>query len=318
MVAGYFSFSQQKGKWQYQIGIRGEQSVIKGKSTDLRNTVLRYPDTAYFNFFPTAFVRYSVNGNHSIGWNAGRRINRPSYQDLNPFEYIYDAYTKERGNPYLQPAFSYNTEINYSYKGALNISFGYSTTKNSFESISTQKGEVTEAAMYNVGKSSSLYMNVGLGMPITKWWDSYTNLSPFYKEYRGNIPAGSFNNNTLGMSWYTSHTFSFKNNWKTQLSSWGNVATLDGMYRTSWLGSVDAGVSKTFLKDRLSCRVAVTDIFNTQRWQQRVALGDVNFNYYRKWESQRVSIQLTWKFGKTNYGKRERETGAEEANGRIK
>lgn len=316
--AAYASFSRKWRKWDYQVGIRTEQSVIKGTSVDLKKSTLNYPDTSYFNIFPTLFVRYTVNEKNSIGISAGRRINRPTYQDLNPFEYIYDNYSRERGNPYLLPEYSNNIELSYSFRGALNIALGYSHTTNSFQSISIQKGEVTEESDYNIGSNDRYYLNFSLGMPVTKCWDSYFNLSPFYKAFEGQTPAGRLDNNTWGMSWYTSHNFSLPKKWKAQISSWGNIGTLDGMYKTSWLGSIDAGVSKALLKDKLTARLSVTDIFNTQRWRQDVNFNEVQFNYTRKWESRTIRLQLTWKFGKTNYQKRDRESGAENENNRIK
>jgi hypothetical protein len=120
------------------------------------------------------------------------------------------------------------------------------------------------------------------------------------------------------MGWYTSHNFTLPKKLKVQLSSWGNIGTLDGIYKTSWLGSVDAGVSKLVLKDKLNIRISVTDIFNTQRWRQEVDFGNVNFNYNRKWESRSMRLQLTWKFGKTNYKLRDRELGAQDEINRIK
>lgn len=316
--AGYASFTQKIKKWEYQIGLRAEQSVIKGNSVDLRNSKLNYPDTTYFNFFPSAFIRYTLNDKNNFGISYGRRINRPTYQDLNPFEYIYDNYTRERGNPYLQPEFSNNFELTYSYRGALNVGFGYSHTKNSFQSISTQKGEVTEESDFNIGEEGRLYLNLNLGIPIVKWGNSYFNLSPFYKEFRGQIPAGKIDNTTWGMNWYTSHNFTLPKKWRAQLSSWGNIGTRDGIYKTSWLGSVDAGMSKSVLKDKLNIRLTVSDIFNTQRWRQEVDFGNVNFNYNRKWESRSLRLQLTWKFGKTSYKQRERELGAQDEINRIK
>lgn len=316
--AAYTSFSQKIKKWEYQIGVRAEQSVIKGKSIGLKNIQQDYPDTSYFNLFPTAFIRYTMNDKNSFGLSFGRRINRPTYQDLNPFEYIYDNYARERGNPYLLPEFSNNIELTYSYRGALNIGLGYSHTNNSFQSISTQKGEVTEATNFNIGSQERYYMNFSLGMPITKWWESYINLSPFYKEYKGELPEGKLDNTTWGMSWYSSQTFTLPKKWKAQLSSWGNIGTLDGIYKTSWLGSIDAGTSKSVLKEKLNIRLSVTDIFNTQRWKQKVDFGKVNFNYTRKWESRTVRLQLNWKLGKTNYKSRDRELGAENENNRIK
>jgi len=316
--AAYASFSQKINKWEYQFGVRAEQSVTKGRSIDLKNSRIDYPDTSYFNLFPTAFVRYTVNDKNSLGFSYGRRINRPTYQDLNPFEYIYDNYSREKGNPYLQPEFSHNFEVTYSYRGALNIGLGYSRTGNPFQSISSQKGEITEETDYNIGREKRYYLNFNLGLPVAKWLNSYFNLSPFYKEFTGEIPAGKLDNSTWGMGWYSSLTFTLPKKWRAQLSSWGNIGTLDGMYKTSWLGSVDAGLSRSVLNDKLNIRLSMTDIFNTQRWRQVVDFGNVNFNYNRKWESRSIRLQLTWKFGKTDYKQRDRELGAQQEMNRIK
>lgn len=318
VYAGYASFNQKIKKWEYQVGLRAEQSVLRGKSTDLKNVQLNYPDTAYFNLFPTSFIRYTVNDNNSIGFSYGRRINRPSFQDLNPFEYIFDNYSRERGNPYLQPEFTNTFEISYSYKGALNISFGHSRTNNLFQSITTQRGENTEATNFNIGKEYRYYVNASLGMPVKTWWYSYTNISPFHKQFSGVVPEGKLDNEALGMSWYTSQNFSLPKNFSLQLSSWGNIATEDAMSKTAWLGSVDFGAGKSMLKKKLDIRVSVTDIFNTQRWRQEVNFGRVNYNYQRKWESRNFRLQLSWKLGKTNYTARNRELGAQDSDGRIK
>ena len=62
--------------------------------------------------------------------NYGRRINRPDYEDLNPFIHFLDRYTFEQGNPNLQPQFSHNIEISHTYKGFLTTTLNYSKTTN--------------------------------------------------------------------------------------------------------------------------------------------------------------------------------------------
>ncbi len=316
--AVYASFNQKIKKWEYQLGLRAEQSVIKGKSIGLQSKQLNYPDTSYFNLFPAIFLRYTLNDKNILGLSYGRRINRPTYQDMNPFEFIYDNYSREKGNPYLLPEFSNNFEFTYSYRGALNIGAGYSQTNNFIQTIITQIGESAEATNYNIGSENRWYMNLSLGLPVTKWWNTYNNLSPHYKKFTGEIPGGKLDNTALGMNWYSSQTFTLPKKWKVQLSSWGSINTKDAMSTTSGLGSLDAGLSKSILKDKMNIRVAVTDILNTQKWQQVTDFGNVHLNYYRKWETQSVRVQLTWKFGKTNFKQRERTEGAETELNRIK
>jgi hypothetical protein len=136
--------------------------------------------------------------------------------------------------------------------------------------------------------------------------------------YKGEIAEGAINSRAFGMGWYTQQSFSLKKDWKLQLSSWGNTGTRDALFKTSWLGSIDVGVQKAWAKGKWNARLAVNDVFNTQRWQQRVQFADMQFTYHRKWESRGVSLQLNWKFGKTNYQARQRSRGNEAEEGRIK
>ena len=147
---------------------------------------------------------------------------------------------------------SNNVELNYSYSGALNVGLGYSKTSNSFQEIATLNQQITSVTNYNVGYEKRLYMNFSLGMPITKWWNNYINLSPHYKKFTGAIQQGSLDNNAWGMGWYTSQSFNLPKKIKLQVSSWGSIATRNAMSKTAWLGSVDAGVAKSVLKSTLN------------------------------------------------------------------
>ncbi|RYY61659.1 MAG: TonB-dependent receptor [Chitinophagaceae bacterium] len=318
MYAGYVSVTRIKAKWQYQLGLRGERTIIHGVNTDLAKKRLAYPDSSYFNLFPSAFLRYQVSPENSVGISYSRRLNRPGYQDLNPFEYIFDNYTRESGNPYLQPEFSQRIELSLSLGSGLNLSAGISRTTNLMESVSRQFGEVTIESDFNIGRARQAFANVSFNKQLFKWWNLYASLSPFYKKYDAALPEGIIDAGTWGMGWYANNSFSAGHGWKLQLSSWGNIATQDGLYHTSGLGSVDAAAGKTILRERLNLRLAVIDIFNTQRWKQQVDFADVHFVYQRKWESRGVRLQLTWKFGKSAYRARERSTGIEEEANRIK
>lgn len=318
IYAAYLNLKKTMGKWQMQAGIRAEATNISGRSVNLKGDINPKPDTQYLNLFPSLFVRYAINDNNSIGLNASRRINRPSYQDLNPFENIYDNYTSEKGNPFLRPSYLSNVELNYIYRGALDVTIGYSHTGSYFQTVSEQNGELTTATPYNIGTQHNWFANTSLGLPLTKWWFSYNSVNVFYNQYAGQIPEGNIDNRAWGMGWYTQQSFSLPKEWKLQLSSWGNSGTSDALFRTSWLGSVDAGVSKSWLNGKWNVRVTMYDMFNTQRWQQQVSFGNMNFTYLRKWESRGLRLQFNWKFGKTSFSARKRSTGSETEEGRIK
>ena len=95
------------------------------------------------------------------------------------------------------------------------------------------------------------------------------------------------------------------------LSSWYNSPTTEAIFRTSWLGSVDLGIKKTILESTMTFRLAIVDIFNTQRWQQSVQFANQDFVYKRKWESRGIRFQVSYNFGKTKYNARDRETNTD-------
>ena len=245
-----------------------------------------------------------------------KRINRPDYQSLNPFETIYDIYTSEKGNPYLKPQYSNNFEVKYTYRYALNIAVGYNHTKNYSQTITTQTGHQTTGTPANIGSLDNGYLNISAPLPITKWWNGYANITGFFNHYQGILPNGILNEKTFGMNYYIQQNFTLGKGWSTQVSSWFNAATKEAIFNSKSLGSLDFGVRKNILKAKGSLRLSVADIFNTQRWQQTVQFANMDFSYYRKWESRGVRLQFSWSFGKTGFKERDRATN-QDAN-RIK
>jgi iron complex outermembrane recepter protein len=316
VYAAYFNFGQKLTKFEYQLGLRVENSLVKGASTDLRKVEINNPDTNYLNIFPSLFVSYQLNKKNMFVMSFSKRINRPDYQALNPFETIYDIYTSEKGNPYLRPQYTNNVELKYSYRNAINITFGYNYTRDYSQTISRQIGQYTVATPDNIGTLSNTYAAISSPLPINKWWNGYVNVTAFKNEYKGTLPDGAIDENAVGMNYYLQHNLLLGKGWGMQLSSWFNSATTQAIFYTKWLGSVDFGVKKNILKEKASIRLTMLDIFNTQRYEQSVKYANQDFTYYRKWESRGLRLQLSWRFGKTNYQARERATN-EDAN-RIK
>ncbi len=122
----YASIKNGGKKLSWQVGLRAEHARVKGTSTDLKNRVSNKPDTSYINLFPTLYLQYKLSQNHQLGFTANRRIDRPNYQDQNPFIYSLDALNSEQGNPYLIPQFTNSVEINYTYKYASSFKINYS------------------------------------------------------------------------------------------------------------------------------------------------------------------------------------------------
>lgn len=308
VYAAYLSVGRSNKKWEYQAGLRAEQSRVKGVSEDLDNNRISKPDTTYFNLFPTLFIAFRPNEKNRIGLAAGQRINRPDYQSLNPFETIIDIYSGEKGNPFLRPEYSSNIELKYTYRNAFNLALGYNHTKDFSQNITRQTAERISSSPVNLGSRHNLYFNIASPLPITPWWDGYLSVTGFYNEFRGSLPEGELKRSTLGLNYYIQQNLRAGKGWSFQVSSWYNAPVREGIFRTRSLGSLDLGVKKSIMKDKGAIRLSMSDLLNTQRWEQDLQFAGMNLQYRRKWESRSIRLQFNWKFGQNKFETRHRET----------
>ncbi|TXT34171.1 MAG: TonB-dependent receptor [Chitinophagaceae bacterium] len=321
--AAYFSYRHNFKKFSLQTGLRGEYTSVNGTSVDLKNNLINKPDTNYLNLFPTLFLQYNLNETNQLGLSMSRRIDRPSYQDQNPFIYVLDAFNSEQGNPYLIPQFTNSVELSYTYKYATSFKIQLAKTDGYIELLTYQVGNKTILIPQNVGSRKVINFSFSTPFAPKKWWDIYVSATPFYQQYTTKLSGFDTNEQIQQQSWgfngYLSNTFSFQHNWKLDLSGWFNFQNTTTIYQSKPLGSVNIGLSKRMFKDQSTFKMTINDVFNTQRWEQTALTRNVNMQTYRKWESRNISISMSFRFGNNKIkSSRERETGANDEIGRIK
>lgn len=323
--AVYASLKQPIGrKWTAQAGLRAEHATVLGQSTSLLDQVANNkPDTSYLNLFPTAFVQYQATDKSQFSVKYGRRIGRPNYQDLNPFIYQVDPYTSQRGNPFLRPDYTQNTELSYTYKQSMTVALGYSHTTDFAADVIQQQNLVAYQTVANVGQIDAVNVSVNAPLPIKKWWNGYMYASATWNHFQGSLSPGEpFDQRAFAFQAYMQHSFTLSNQWNAQLSGFWNAPTTQTIYRIGGLGSVNMSVQKKVLNGRGNVSLLVDDILNQMRYRQTADFGNVPANrqqFYidRKWESRRVSVRFSYRFGsQTVKETRNRETGIDA--GRIK
>lgn len=321
--AAYVSVQANYQKWSFQAGLRAEQTTVNGLSTSLLNQATVKPDTAYLNLFPTLFVQYQLKENHQLGFTITKRIDRPNYQDQNPFIYQLDAFNSEQGNPYLIPQITYGAELSYTYKYATNIKVQYGVTNNYIEQLTYQVGKNTIQTPQNAGTRKMLNISISSPIPVNNWWNMYVSLSPFYQSYQVTLNGfGTIENrsqSSWGMNGYMSQNFSLGKNWNADLSGWYNFQNATTIYQSKALGSINLGISKKILKEKATIKFAISDLLNTQRWEQTATTSTLDLRTYRKWESRNIAISFSYQFGNNKIKTaRERETGSSAEMDRIK
>ncbi len=321
--AAYISVEKKWNHWQMQMGLRAENSIINGASVDLAKNRLIKPDTAYCNLFPTLFLQYSPDQSHQFGFTYGKRIDRPNYQDQNPFIYVLDAFNSEQGNPYLLPQITHSAEIRYTYKEANTIKIKYAHTDHYLEFVTYQTGNKTINIPQNVGSRQMLNINLSSSFAVAKNWNVYAYAEPFYQQYRIRLDGFGFTDairqNSWGFNGYMSHSFSFTKGWKAELTGWFNYQNTTTIYTSKPFTSMNMGISKKLMKDKATLTFSISDIFNTQRWEQTAQTRNLQLHTYRKWESSNVTIGFSYRFGNTKIkSATSRTSGAAEEMDRIK
>ena len=67
ITAGYFTFHGKHGAFDYEAGLRAEQTRVKGNQL-VSSQVF---DTSYIQFFPNLSLTYKLSANHQLGFSAG-------------------------------------------------------------------------------------------------------------------------------------------------------------------------------------------------------------------------------------------------------
>ncbi len=299
--AAYINSAHEAKRWSMQLGLRMEHTISDGHQ--LGNPMK--PDSSfkrtYTSLFPTAYVNYKLDsaGNHILAIDYGRRINRPFYQDLNPFISPLDKFTYYVGNPFLQPAYTHNIQLSYSYKNRITIGLRYSSTKNN----TNETIEIVNGTYYsrpgNIGKITNIGGSLQGDLPLSKWlnFGYYTEVMNIHSET--NFYTGFLN--TQGTYWFVqpNFRFTFKKGWTAQL---------DGVYQTDITsnqfillerGRLNAGVSKKF-SAALTVRATVNDILYTQINRGIINnLANTEANWRNENDTRTITIALSYRFGKT-------------------
>ncbi len=301
IYAGYSSCNKYYNKWNLQAGLRAEFTQSKGASVNGQQNGSTLSDSSYLNIFPTLFVRYQADENHSFGFSYTKRLNRPSFQDQNPYIYRTDFYYSQQGNPYLQPAYTQSFGLDFTWKGQTQIKLNYNQTKDLMEDIITQNGDQTLVKWANAGTRSFVNINVGSPFQINKIWSGYFYAEPYYQFYKADLSkyAGlaNINNGGLGFNSYISNNFDLGRKWSGTLSNWFNYASRSSIYKTKAITSVDVAFKKQMMDNKLTLNFTYRDIFNTQRWAQSAVIGEVNQSSVRKWESSGAYVGISYRLG---------------------
>lgn len=319
--AAYINYNRSIKKWQLQFGIRAEQTNTRGLLSNANNVADKDVKRNYLNWFPSFGASYKLNQNNGINVNYSKRINRPGYQSLNPFESKIDELTYQKGNPFLRPEYTSSYSLTHTYKYTLNTTIGYSrTTDFSTQITDTIEGRRNFIQQRNAGTQQNIYINISYPFNITKWWSVYANLGSSRLTNNVNLGINKVSNISIA-SWsiYNQHTITLPQKFSFELSGFYNSPSIWGgtfLNRSFW--GIDAGLQKRFFKDKATLKLTVSDIFFSMQWRGISNFAGLYMDASGGWESRQLKLNFSYRFGsKEIKGQRNRNTGSEDIKQRL-
>lgn len=318
--AAYLNYNKQWKKWGLQSGLRYEYTRYTGDQNGNPTRTDSSFTRSYGSLFPTVFLSYKANDKNQFAVSAGRRIDRPAYQNLNPFMFFLDKYTYGQGNTYLRPQFTNNLELTHTYNSFLTTTLNYSYTKDFFAETFEPAGEAVIVRQGNIGKRQNAGVSVSAQVPVNKWFTTI-----LYSNYNYTLFEGMLNGEMLKVSagnllFNVNNQFKFNKGWSAELSGWYRTKGVEGQILINDMGAASAGIAKQVLKNKGTVKLNVRDIFYTQQ-----ASGDINFKntlaHFRNSRDSRVmNLSFVYRFGKPVKDARQRKSngGAGDEQNRVK
>jgi len=324
--AVYANYNRTVKGWVFQAGLRVENTNIKGVSTGYSGTgggFVTYDSTFkrnYTNFFPSGAVTYNKNPMKQWTLSYSRRIDRPAYQDLNPFEFKLDEYTFQKGNTELRPQYTNSIGLTYMYKFKLTTTLNYSHVKDVF----TMLVDTTEKSKAFISKKNLATQDItslNISYPFQyRWYSVFANVNTYYSLYKANFGTGrTVDVNVFACNVYAQQTARFAKVWTAEISGFYTSPSIwQGTFKTKTIWSVDAGLSRTVLKGNGTVKASVSDIFNTLHWSSTSDFAGQSIHANGGFESRQFKLYFSYRFGNNQVkAARQRKTGDEDESKRV-
>jgi iron complex outermembrane recepter protein len=299
--AVYANFQRSFGEqWNFQGGLRVEHTHSVGELTSIQMTPEDYVERDYINFFPSAGISYKLSEKHGLRLNYSRRIDRPNYQELNPFEFRLDELAYRKGNAFLQPQYTNNIQLSHSFNSRINTTIGYTLIDDYFTRIvDTVEQRRSFLTTKNLSRQEVWNISVSAPYTVTSWWNGFANLNMYQTTNKADFGDGRTIDLTVqGFTVFSQQNFQLGGNWQGEISGFFNSPGVwGGVMETESMWGIDLGLQKRLWDGKANVKLTVTDIFFTRQWAGRSDYGGMIMDANGGWESRQMRLNFSYMFG---------------------
>ena len=319
--AAYLSLQHTAGPWSVKAGLRVENTTSTGYQAG--NAVK--PDSSfhrnYTNVFPTLFLSYKADsaGKHQFTLSYASRIDRPYYQDLNPYVSPLDKFTLYVGNPFLNPSITNNVSLAYTFRRNTTLSISYSHVGDVFMESISLAGAHYLSRTDNLGKNQLLIASLFGSVSPWKWCTVNYYVEGGDRHYEGKLR----NTNMDTSAWYAGGNvtmqFMLGNDWVAEAGGNYRTGVLVGQVSLGAIGQLNLGIQKKILNKKGTLRLNVRDVFYTA-----IRTGEIHFlpearALFRNRQDSRVAtLSFAWTFGKSHQTRQRSGGSATDEQNRVR
>ncbi len=310
-----------------QIGSRYERTEINSFYSDAAQ---QSSTPGYNTLVPSIYLLRKLSDNQTLKLSYSKRIERPDYEDLNPFINTADPKNIYAGNPYLKPEIGHRIELAYNHdygqRGSFMITAFYRINDNDIQpytavypSLVIGDSVYTNIAVNtreNIGTEHNAGINFFGTIKASDKFNLRTNIS-FFRRYIVNGIDSGRNPTSYNYRFNLNATYQFTKTFAAEF--FGNFNSprneLQGKYPS--FTSYTIAARKQLWNRKASIAITATNIFG-EYVDQRTILYGTNFvtNSLREIPFRSIGINFTWKFGKLEFKRDndDREGNATEEN----
>jgi hypothetical protein len=325
--AMYVNYNKQLKGVMIQFGVRAENTHSRGTSEGFKmdnGHYTGYDSTFkrdYTDFFPSASLSFNKNPMNQWTVSYSRRIDRPAYQDLNPFEFKLNEYTYMKGNTQLRPQYTNSFGLTNIFKYKLTTVLNYSHVKDIFaqlpDTVEKTKGFLTKK---NLATQDVVSLNISYPFQY-KWYSFFATANSSYSIYKADFGGGDrkVNQKVLAFTYFMQNSFNLGKGWKGEISGlYISPSVWQGVFKSESMGYIDMGFQKTIFKGKGTVRGVLSDVFKTMKWAGGSNFAGVDSRFTGNGEMQQVKLNFSYRFGSnTVKAARQRNTGIEDESKRA-
>lgn len=262
----------------------------------------------YSDLFPSLMLMYPLK-NVRARLSYSRNINRPAFSQLSGNVKYINRYTYESGNPYLKPSYRDNLSLALNYKWLTGMIDYARVHDYIITSYSSYKDDPTIALLRK--DNARGYDNLSLMVSVAPTFGKYhpqlmvaTQMQNLEVQYRGetkkmNSPMTIVRfNNAINLPF---------DSWLNADFSWRSAGDTENIHLAqSW--QFDISLYKAFWNDRLTVKLACTDLFGSIR-QKATIYSDIREIYLDKRLDTR-NLELTVRYNFNPARSKYKGTGA--------